>query len=591
MNQDNNQFNQNNFNMQGNNVVPDNQPLHNNQNFNNTFNQGMQQSANVNQQIFNQQAQLTSNYQQPINQPNIQQPTSQSMNTFDSGNTNSQNFNIKPPKKINLGLIIGVVAVVTIAIGTGIYFMLSPNSNKNGSNNEEQLNKAPSDYISIETVEDYEKLLNGTFDLSKNYILMNDIDLGDYCKNNTCYPIGVNTKEGFTGIFNGNNHTISNYYYNINDEKISNYYSDETLYGIGFFSKISMGTIRNLKMKNSTIELSNYGSYGTPIGLLSGIGNNVLIENCDIDGTIKTNDTIDDSIYSVGLLVGELNLTEGLNNQIQDRTIKTGYSDYHIISTVKDTSVSGSINLISTKGILDIGGMIGNTKNKYHDKYGYAIFNSIENCKSSVDLNISSSSSTSIVSSIGGLIGGSSSDYIYQSYSSGNVTAKEASYVAGFIGTSSTSKVEQCYSTGNVVGGSSSAAFIGYYNSATGVEKMGVTNSYSTGNITCTKSYDFSPCTLFIENVGDNISNNYAVGNITNNSTELKRFNQYNSNLVETTNYCNSDMINEEKSECTKLTSAQMFQKKSYIGFDFENIWSIEEGKNTPQLKWQDEKN
>lgn len=588
MNQYNNQFNQNNFNMQGNNGMSDNQPLHNNQNFNNTFNQGMQQSANVNQQTFNQQAQPTSNYQQPINQPNMQQPTSQSMNTFDSGNANSQNFNSKLPKKINLRLIIGVVAVATIAIGTAIYFMLSPNSNKNGSNNEEQLNKAPSDYISIKTVEDYEKLLNGTYDLSKNYILMNDIDLGDYCKNNICQPIGINTKEGFTGIFNGNNHIISNYYYNINDEKISNYYSDETLYGVGFFSKISTGTIRNLKMKNSTIELSNYGSYGTPVGLLSGIGNNVLIENCDINGTIKSNNSTDDSIYSVGLLIGELNLIEGLNSEIKDKIIKTGYSDYHIISTVKDTSVSGSINLISNNNILDIGGMIGNTKREYHDKYGYAIFNSIENCQSNVDLNVLSTGF--LVSSIGGLIGGSSSDYIYQSYSSGNITAKDANYVAGFIGTSSTSKVEQCYSTGNVVGGSSSAAFIGYYNSGTGVEKMGVTNSYSTGNITCTKSYDFSPCTLFIENVGDNISNNYAVGNITNNSTELKRFNKYNSNLVETTNYCNSDMINEEKSECTKLTSAQMFEKKSYIGFDFENIWSIEEGKNTPQLKWQDEK-
>lgn len=576
MNQEQNNLNPNNFNTQGNNGIPNNQPL-NNQN----FNQGM----SVNQQPINPQPQQPSNYEQPINQMNMQQPTPQPMNTFESGNTNNQNFNSKPPKKMNLGLIIGIVGIVAATIGIGIYVLLKPNLNKNNNTNNGQLNKVPSDYIAIENITDYEKLLNGTFDLSKNYILMNDLDLGDYCKNNACEPIGINTKDGFTGIFDGNNHTISNYYYNINDEKISNYYSDETLYGIGLFSKVSMGTIKNLILKNTTIELSNSASYGTPIGLLSGIANNALISNCDVNGTIKTNNNIDDSIYSVGLLVGELNLIKELNNKINDRTVKTGYSDYHIISTIKDTSVSGSINLISNNNISDIGGMIGNTKREYNDKYGYAIFNSIENCKSNVDINISSTGF--LVSSIGGLVGSSSSDYVYQSYSTGNIDAKEASYVAGFIGTSSTSKVEQCYSTGNVVGGSSSAGFIGSYNSAIGVEKMGVTNSYSMGNVTCTKSYDFSPCTLFIDKIGDSINNNYAVGNIINNNTELKRFNEYNSNLVETTNYCNSDVINEEKSECTKLTSAQMFEKKSYTGFDFENIWSIEEGKDTPKLKWQ----
>ena len=116
MNQDNN------FNSQGNNGMSNNQPL-NNQNFN--------QNVNVNQQTFN--TQQTPSYQQPIN------PQPQPTNTFESGNTNNQNFNSKPPKRMNLGFIIGIVAVVAV-VGIGIVFgskLLSNGENdnyKNGNN-------------------------------------------------------------------------------------------------------------------------------------------------------------------------------------------------------------------------------------------------------------------------------------------------------------------------------------------------------------------------------------------------------------------------------------------------------------------------
>lgn len=95
MNQEQNNINQN-FNMQGNNETV------NNQTFNN-------QNIGLNQQA-------TPNYQQPINQMNMQSPTPQTTNnTFVSGNTNTQSVNSKPPKKIKFGLIIGLF-VTAIAI-------------------------------------------------------------------------------------------------------------------------------------------------------------------------------------------------------------------------------------------------------------------------------------------------------------------------------------------------------------------------------------------------------------------------------------------------------------------------------------------
>lgn len=129
MNQEQNNLNPNNFNTQGNNGIPNNQPLNNQ-----SFNQGM----GINQQPINPQQQPIPSFQQPINQMNMQQPTPQPINTFESGNTNNQNFNSKPPKKMNLGLIIGIVAAVAV-VGVGIVFgsKLLSNSGNNGLNNSQ----------------------------------------------------------------------------------------------------------------------------------------------------------------------------------------------------------------------------------------------------------------------------------------------------------------------------------------------------------------------------------------------------------------------------------------------------------------------
>ena len=137
MNQEQNNLNPNNFNTQGNNGIPNNQPL-NNQSFNNTFNQNIVQNPNVNQSTFNQhpinsqpQPQPMPSFQQPINQMNIEQPAPQPMNTtFESGNPSNQSFNSKPPKKMNLWLIIGIIAAVVVAIVVILMLLNRDNGDK-----------------------------------------------------------------------------------------------------------------------------------------------------------------------------------------------------------------------------------------------------------------------------------------------------------------------------------------------------------------------------------------------------------------------------------------------------------------------------
>ena len=108
MNQEQNNLNSNNFNTKGDNGAPNNQSL------NNTYNQNIYNNANINQQMYSNQPQSASNYQQPINQMNTQQTTVQPMNTFQGMNTNNSNLINKPQKKVNIGLIIGIISICLI---------------------------------------------------------------------------------------------------------------------------------------------------------------------------------------------------------------------------------------------------------------------------------------------------------------------------------------------------------------------------------------------------------------------------------------------------------------------------------------------
>ncbi len=80
--------------------------------------------------------------------------------------------------------------------------------------------------------------------LSKNYKLMNDIDLSDI----EWTPIGNEDGHYFHGNFDGQNFTISNL-------KIES--SDQSKY-IGLFGCVSGGTIKNLNIENSLIIVSQF---------------------------------------------------------------------------------------------------------------------------------------------------------------------------------------------------------------------------------------------------------------------------------------------------------------------------------------------
>lgn len=133
---------QNNFNTQGNNGIPNNQPLNNQQPI---------------------KPQPIPSFKQTIMQETKPQPT----NTFESGNASIQNFNNKPPKKMNLALILGIVAAVII-VGVGSFFIFNSNNKQllNKENSQQEQNEIssnkdvlPNEIIKVVSLDNYDTYL------------------------------------------------------------------------------------------------------------------------------------------------------------------------------------------------------------------------------------------------------------------------------------------------------------------------------------------------------------------------------------------------------------------------------------------------
>ena len=130
--------------------------------------------------------------------------------------------------------------------------------------------------------------------------LMADINLGDKETENNpdiiFYPIGYYNSDGtyertstaitsglrnFEGTFDGNGHTVSNFYQNTWEMKGDNNYYDATLQyyrdGMGLFGRVYGGTVKNLTVAN----FSSDGEY-TTTGVIAAYADGATFENISI---------------------------------------------------------------------------------------------------------------------------------------------------------------------------------------------------------------------------------------------------------------------------------------------------------------------
>jgi hypothetical protein len=280
-------------------------------------------------------------------------------------------------------------------------------------------------------------LAGNTSDYDANFVLTADINLGasDPFTTAVIAPDTNNantTFDGtaFTGIFDGNNHTISNL--TIDTSGAGNDY-------LGLFGKIgSTGLVKNLGLVDVNII---GGADSIYLGGLAGWNaSGATISNCYSTGKISGGT----SAYHLGGLAGDndgyisychstVTINGGQNSQ--DLGGLVGFGGGTIIGSYSTSDVNGGNNAQY------LGGLMGRD---------WGAGGTISQCYSTGSVKGGSASQY-----LGGLVGFDNSGSISNCYTTGDVNGGSGvSDLAGLIGYNYYAAVSYCYSTGDVNGGS-----------------------------------------------------------------------------------------------------------------------------------------
>ena len=223
----------------------------------------------------------------------------------------------------------------------------------------------------------------------------------------------------FQGTFNGNNKIIKNMYIN----SIINENETKELC-IGLFTN-TMGTIKNLGIENSNITVNIEQTGRLRVGMLVGTiyGNETIIDNCYVKGTINVNTT--KSNYTIiGGLVGTC-------NQGKNIVISNCYNSVDIATDSQNN------NLI-------VGGILG---------YSNEGETTLINCYNKGIIKCSGTST--LKDWIGGIIGYGKIKDCKNTYNYADVSVlgkiTKQSWVGGIMGFIDIGNFEKCYNKGSIV--------------------------------------------------------------------------------------------------------------------------------------------
>lgn len=224
------------------------------------------------------------------------------------------------------------------------------------------------------------------------------------------------------------------------------------------------------------------------------LGNGYEIKNINFD--IKNTYLVDKLGlfgYTDGATIKDLGLSNvTINDSNSARNIGTliGYAEG---STIENCYVSGgSINYsIDRKTSSFVGGLVGESYDS-----------SINNCFSSIEINIDGKSDTQITT--GGFIGASMGDTISNSYSLGNITQSTRGIIGGFVGDSNGNTVNNSYSMGDIKSTSTDNNTIGGF---VGCNQGVITNAYTIGKIETAYEGDTANIGGFVGGNWDTLTN------------------------------------------------------------------------------------
>jgi hypothetical protein len=451
---------------------------------------------------------------------------------------------------------------------------------------------------------------------NKYFRMMNDIDLTAFLANNPegWFPIGDNENKSFeyksfAGHFNGGGHKVKGL-------RINRTVDEHSVF-MGLFG-YNTGTIDSLGVSGAIIlKISGYSYSGGLVGYNTG-----SITNCY--ATVEVSSSYSSS-HSGGLI--------GYNTGV----ITNCYAAGNVSSSTPFASYSGGLIGQNTGIITNCSATGKSSASAYSYSYSGGLIGhnsgTITNCSATGATTSSSSASNYIPSSSsGGLIGQNTGD-ITNCYATGKSSSSAGTYSSDFSGrnhysgglighnsgtitdsyaTGSSSSpvasggltgynsgdIKRCYATGE----SSS----GYSGGLTGYNENGsITDSYATGNV--------KPVIVFSSGYGGGLIGYlnsgkvitcYSAGIITGKDSDkiykgaLIGYNNYDADDVDniiSRCYYNVDVAGILISvgsgagieNVQGLSTTEMKMKKSFMYWDFNTVWNIDEENSYPYLRLQ----
>jgi hypothetical protein len=387
-----------------------------------------------------------------------------------------------------------------------------------------------------------------------------DAEASQYVQGSGFSPIGYEWGNFFRGNYNGNNHTISNYYINLPQAEY-----------VGIFGYTYGATISNLHV--SDIQVYGHEKVG---GLVGRTYANTLIENCSVTGIITGTES---SNTMVGGLVGN-NYESTINNCYTQTILNGSYIvgglvGYNISSTISN---SFALENIDCSGHF-VGGLVG------YSQSGASIENSYASC------NVHG------VENVGGLVGFNDGSHVLKSYSQGQISSIGA-YTGGLVAKNMAgSTITQSYSSANVNGA-------GSYGGGLVADNNGsISDSYASGNIQCLDDYVGGLVGLSSES--GQIVNCYSTGNVSG-SNSIGAFIGFNNGSIISNSLWNNETCDIELgaggntgnlSNFAGISSLEFLDQANFIdlGWDFQgesangsqDIWTFSSG-HYPYLSWED---
>ncbi|GEM_PF-535483 len=387
-------------------------------------------------------------------------------------------------------------------------------------------------------------LLNMAIDVgvySKSFVLTADINLDPNLPGNFIYPEAVIAAQSwpvFKGVFDGAGHKIINLTIDTNGMN-TNY--------LGLFGNIWCISIENVNLENVNIKSGWLSKY---IGGLVGYNWANEIYNCSSTGNIIAGETS----WYIGGLIGASKSSHVTNCFTECNIFGTGnlggLIGYDYESFVTNCNSKSNISNYFRNSGSGFGGLVG-----------YAEHSNINHCFATGDVNGDAY--------VGGLVGYQSGGTSY-CYASGKVSGRFE--IGGLVGNKEGGIISNCYSTCSVIGGDWCAGLVGTNWGGN------IDNSYSTGNVS---GYSSIGGFIGVNNEGI-IRNCYSIGEV--NSSSGGGFAGYNYATIINDFYLINSGPDNNLGE--PLTDQQMKQKASFIGWDFNDIWTIKEAITYPRLAW-----